>query len=68
MKHFFVECELRMFCISAKAALSVKGYGTTLHPGTRLLMNSAATSAFGRPTSLGLKGCALQLIWELVRF
>ena len=31
------------------------GYGTTLHPGIRLLMKSAATSALGCPTSLGLR-------------
>lgn len=35
--------------------LLLQGYGTTVHPGTRLLTNSAATSAFGRPTSLGLE-------------
>ena len=28
------------------------GYGVTLHPGTLLLINSAATSALGFPTSL----------------
>lgn len=32
----------------------MKGYGTTAQLGTRLFRNSAATSAFGRPTSFGL--------------
>lgn len=45
-----------MFCFSNYKSCCCKGYGTTLHPGTRLLMKSAATSAFGRPTSLGLNG------------
>ncbi len=31
-----------------------KGYGTTQHPGMRVLIKSAATSALGRPTSFGL--------------
>lgn len=30
-------------------------YGVTTTPGTRFIMNSAATVAFGFPTSLGLK-------------
>jgi len=29
-------------------------YGVTVTPGTRLMMNSAATVAFGFPTSFGL--------------
>lgn len=33
----------------------VKGYGTTAQLGMRLFRNSAATSAFGRPTSFGLE-------------
>lgn len=32
-----------------------KGYGTTLQLGTLSLRNSAATSALGLPTSLGLR-------------
>lgn len=33
----------------------IKGYGTTAQLGIRLFKNSAATSALGRPTSLGLQ-------------
>jgi hypothetical protein len=32
-------------------ALPPQGYGVTLHPGTRLLIKSAATWAFDLPTS-----------------
>lgn len=32
----------------------IVGYGVTLHPGTLLLTNSAATSALDRPTSFAL--------------
>lgn len=35
--------------------LLLKGYGVTLHPGTRLLINSAATLAFDLPTSQRLQ-------------
>ena len=31
------------------------GYGVTLHPTTRLLMNSAATTALALPMSFGLQ-------------
>lgn len=34
---------------------TIKGYGTTAQLGMRLFRNSAATSAFGRPTSFGLE-------------
>lgn len=33
----------------------LKGYGTTLQLGTLSFRNSAATSALGLPTSLGLQ-------------
>ena len=34
--------------------MNILGYGVIFTPGTRLLTNSAATSALGRPISLGL--------------
>ena len=44
-----------------------KGYGMTLHPGIRLLIKSAATSAFGRPTSLDLSGCIVTKLQSIVQ-
>jgi hypothetical protein len=38
-----------------RSVLAVGAYGVTTTPGTRFIMNSAATVAFGFPTSLGLR-------------
>lgn len=35
--------------------LGIGAYGVTTTPGTLFMMNSAATVAFGFPTSLGLE-------------
>ena len=37
-----------------RPVFGVGTYGVTTTPGTRFMMNSAATVAFGFPTSLGL--------------
>ena len=44
-----------------------KGYGTTQHPGILVLMKSAATSAFGCPTSLSLDSNGRQMFKSVAK-
>ena len=46
-----------------RPVLGVGAYGVTTAPGTRFIMNSAATVAFGFPTSLGLQVQKRSSVW-----